>query len=139
LTIATKSFLLALAVWPLFLVSAISLGAVREGVVVPAFGEPVAHVTGTLAFIAVMLTIMWVFVSRIRDSVGQFDLWLIGLLWTMMTICFEFGFFHYVAGVPWEKLLADYNLFAGRLWILVLLTTLCGPGLIGHWLRKPSE
>jgi len=52
-------------------------------------------------------------------------------MWTAMTVCFEFGFFHFVAGVPWEKLLADYNLFAGRLWVLVLLTTLGGPAMIG--------
>jgi hypothetical protein len=48
-----------------------------------------------------------------------------------MTVCFELGFFHFVAGVPWEKRLADYQLFAGRLWVLVLLTTLCGPALMG--------
>ena len=44
-----------------------------------------------------------------------------------MTDCFEFGFFHSEAGAPWEKLLADGNLFAGRLWGLVLPTTFCGP------------
>ena len=40
-------------------------------------------------------------------------------------------FFHFAMGVPWETLLADYNIFAGRLWLVVLLTTLCGPALIG--------
>jgi len=127
-------YLLALAIWPLFLVTAMTLGAVREGVIGPALGEQSAHVMGTLLFIAAMLTIMWVFVSRIRESVRRLDLWLIGVLWTVMTACFEFGFFHFVVGVPWEKLLADYDLFAGRLWVLVLLTTLCGPILVNRWL-----
>lgn len=131
-----KAYLLALAVWSLFLVTAVTLGAVREGLIAPAFGEQAAHVIGTLLFIAAMLLIMWVFVSRIKGTVGRLDLWFIGIMWTVMTVCFEFGFFHFVAGVPWEELLADYNLFAGRLWLLVLLTTLCGPVLIDQWLRE---
>jgi hypothetical protein len=130
-TARRKAYLLALAVWPLFLVSAVTLGAVREKVIAPSLGEQTAHVIGTLLFIAVMLAIMWVFVGKVRGLVQRIDLWLIGVMWTVMTLCFEFGFFHFVAGVPWEKLLADYNLFAGRLWVLVLLTTLCGPAMIG--------
>jgi len=125
-----KTWLAGLAVWPLFLIIAVTLGVVREKWLAPGLGEQAAHVIGTLLFIASMLAIMWVFVSKINDFVERSDLWLIGLMWTLMTVCFEFGFFHFVAGVPMEKLVADYNLFAGRLWILVLLTTLCGPGVI---------
>jgi hypothetical protein len=124
-----KPYLVALAVWPLFLVTAVTLGMLREGIITPAIGEQSAHVTGTLLFIAAMLAIMRLFVRQIKDSVRPRDLWFIGLIWTLMTICFEFGFFHFVAGVPWARLLADYNLLAGRLWLLVLLTTLCGPSL----------
>ena len=128
-----KAYLLALAVWPLFLVTAVTLGAVREKLIALAMGEQAAHVIGTLLFIAAMLVIMWVFVGKVRGLVQRIDLWLIGVMWTVMTVCFEFGFFHFVAGVPWEKLLADYNIFAGRLWVLVLLTTFCGPALVsGH-------
>lgn len=133
MTAKRKAYLLALAVWPLFLVSAVTLGAVREKVIAPSLGEQTAHVIGTLLFIAVMLAIMWVFVRKIGGLVQRIDLWLIGMLWTVMTVCFEFGFFHFVAGVPWEKLLADYNIFAGRLWVLVLLTTLCGPAMMDWW------
>jgi hypothetical protein len=28
---------------------------------------------------------------------------------------------------PWKKLLADYNIFAGRLWLLVLLNNIIAP------------
>ena len=133
MTARRKAYLGSLAVWPLFLVIAVSLGAVREAVVRPALGEQAAHVIGTLLFIAAMLAITWLFVGKIGGTVEPLDLWLIGLMWMAMTMCFEFGFFHVVAGVPWEELLADYNLFAGRLWVLVLLTTLCGPALISRW------
>lgn len=128
-------FMLALLTWPVFLLVAILLGTFREGIIAPAFGEQAAHVIGTLVFIIAMLAIIWVFVARVGRRAQQNDLWLVGLLWTAMTVSFEFVFFHFAAGVPWEKLLADYNIFAGRLWLLVLLTTLSGPALIA-WLQK---
>ncbi len=134
-----SSYYWALAVWPLFLVIAISLGAIREGIIAPTLGEQTADVIGTLLFIAVMLLIMWYFVARIRNVAQSHDLWLIGLMWMGMTVCFEFGFFHFVVGVPWEKLLADYNILAGRLWVLVLLTTLCGPVLVGWWQSRKID
>jgi len=97
---------------------------------VPTLGEQTAHVIGTLLFVLVMLAIMWVFVRKL-GKIEPKVLWRIGVMWTVMTVCFEFGFFHFAMGVPWETLLADYNIFAGRLWLVVLLTTLCGPALIG--------
>lgn len=39
----------------------------------------------------------------------------------MLTVAFEFGFGHYVAGHSWDKLLADYNLLRGRVWSLFLV------------------
>lgn len=120
----------ALAVWPVFLVVAIAMGAVRDAWVAPATGEQWAHVIGTLGFVTVMLAIQWWFIAGIRNRMEAGDAWRIGLLWTLMTVGFEFGFFHYAAGVSWDRLLADYNVFAGRLWVLVLAATLCGPRLI---------
>jgi len=63
-----KAYLLGLAVWPLFLVTAVMLGAIREKLIAPALGEPAAHVIGTLPFIAAILAIMRVFVGRIQKG-----------------------------------------------------------------------
>lgn len=43
------------------------------------------------------------------------------------TIAFEFLFGHYVDGASWQELLADYNLFAGRLWPIVLASIAAAP------------
>ena len=53
----------------------------------------------------------------------------IGLVWLAMTVAFEFLFGHYVAGHPWDRLLHDYNLFAGRVWLVVLLWVTVAPYL----------
>ena len=42
-------------------------------------------------------------------------------------IAFEFLGGHFIFGKPWQELLADYNLFAGRIWVMVLIVTLMTP------------
>jgi hypothetical protein len=45
----------------------------------------------------------------------------VGVIWLLLTVAFEFSFGHFVAHHSWEKLFQDYNILAGRLWVLVLL------------------
>ncbi len=52
---------------------------------------------------------------------------LVGLLWLLLTIAFEFIFGHYIANQPWSKLVHDYNILAGRLWSVVLIAVACMP------------
>ncbi len=61
--------------------------------------------------------------------------WRAGLLWLTLTVAFEFLFFHYVAGHPWAELLANYDLSAGRLWVLLLAWVTVAPALFRRlWL-----
>ncbi len=45
----------------------------------------------------------------------------------VMTIAFEFLFGRLVSGCSWNDLLHDYNLCAGRVWVLVLIWTAIAP------------
>ena len=58
---------------------------------------------------------------------GRGTLLVIGLLWLGLTLSFELLFGHYVSGLTWEALAAEYDLLEGRLWPLVLSTTLIAP------------
>jgi hypothetical protein len=42
-------------------------------------------------------------------------------MWMILTIIFEFALGRYVVGDSWSKLLADYNLFEGRVFGLFIL------------------
>lgn len=53
-----------------------------------------------------------------------------GLIWLGLTISFEFLFGHFVAGHSWEKLFADYKIWEGRIWILVLIWITIAPFII---------
>ena len=116
----------ALLVWFGLLAVAFANGAMRELVFAPRLGDVVAHVisVGTLS-LAIALgswwTITWIHPRSLADG------WRIGLLWLALTLAFEWLAGHYVLGTPWSRLVADYNILAGRIWILVLLTTVTAP------------
>jgi hypothetical protein len=62
----------------------------------------------------------------------------IGLMWLVMTVIFEFLFGHYVMGNSWEKLLHDYNLLEGRLWVVILIWTTISPSVF-YLIRKQKS
>ncbi len=124
-------YLPALGVRFVFLVIAFGVGAVREGLLRPRIGEPKAHVIGTLIAVALMMLLIYAFVGQLHEIPSISDLILIGVIWLIITVAFEFGFFHYVMGKPWETLLADYNVLRGRIWVLVPATVQLGQIIVG--------
>ncbi|MDX1489006.1 MAG: hypothetical protein R3268_12435, partial [Acidiferrobacterales bacterium] len=50
--------------------------------------------------------------------------------WLVLTVAFEFGFGHYIAGHSWERLFADYNIMQGRVWSLFLVWMLILPFVV---------
>lgn len=128
-------YIQAVGVWIALLILAIINGAIRNGVYGPRIGnELVAHQISTVTCIVLFLTVMYVFLKFTGAEYTEHDLLIIGFMWLVMTIVFEFLFGHYVMGNPWSKLFADYNILKGRVWSLVLLTTLGGPYFVGKYL-----
>lgn len=128
-----KLLLYALLLWALFIPFAIVNAGVREIIVAPRLGDHAGHVISTVIFVVVLLFAIYAFLRFVGVSSSPADLWLLGILWLVLTVLFEFGFGHYVMGNSWEALLHDYNLLAGRVWVLIPLTWLLAPPIIG-WL-----
>jgi hypothetical protein len=123
-------------VWFAFMAIAIASGALRAGLLTPRLGELMAHQIGTVFVCLMFVGVIFGFVRRQRPTPGQ--ALAIGAGWTAMTVGFEFGVFHLIVGHPMSELLADYNLAAGRLWPLVLLTELLAPWLFARTLPAAS-
>ena len=123
------------AIWFLLLVIAIVVASLREGVLRPRLGEQWAHVVGTLVVALAFGGVIWLTVQYVTPTLERGRLVTVGVVWFVATVLFEFGFGHYVMGHSWTRLLADYNLRAGRLWLLVLLTLLCMPVVAGELQR----
>jgi apolipoprotein N-acyltransferase len=117
----------AVLTWVLMIPVAILNGIFRESVIRPRVGELRAHqlsvVTGSTGFVALVYALWRGEAGRIEDR----DLFRMGAAWVVATIIFEFGFGHYLRGFSWEELLHDYNIGAGRLWVVVLLVILFSP------------
>jgi hypothetical protein len=57
----------------------------------------------------------------------------IGLIWLLMTVVFEFAFGRLVLHRPWDLLLEDYDLSAGRVWVLFLAWITLSPYLLSRF------
>ena len=123
-----------LLVWCALLVLAVANGAVRETLITPRLGERAGHALSTLMLSAGILAVSWLTIGWLRpaDPGGALAL---GGLWVALTLAFEFLAGHYAFKSPWSKLLADYNVLRGRIWILVVLTTGMAPWLAAYGLR----
>lgn len=122
----------ALAVWFLLLLAAIVNGGARESLLAPRLGSAWAHAISSVTLSALILlvttaTIRWIDPGTARAALA------VGVAWMAMTVAFEFGFGHFARGMSLEAMLADYNVFRGRIWILVLLTTGAAPLLAARW------
>ena len=117
-----------LLLWPVLAVVAIANGMLREASYARWMTEPTSHRLSTL--IAVLATGAVVFLASRRWPIrSEESAWRIGLAWLALTIAFEWLFGHFVAGHSWQRLLADYDLSAGRVWPLFLLWILLMPVL----------
>ena len=63
----------------------------------------------------------------------------IGGAWVLLTLLFEFGFGSFVERAPLSTLLADYDVAAGRTWVLVPIWVLVAPAVIRRLQLELSE
>ena len=135
-----KSFpiLSTIGVWFLLALFANINGVIRVYLIVPLVGETAGHVISCFTFSAIIFVVTYLFIKR-KSIINRKTLIKIGLLWLLMTITFEFIFGHFVMNHSWEKLLQDYNIFAGRLWIVVLAVTFISPFICGSILNEKSK
>lgn len=119
-------WLRAALVWGLLMIAAILNGGFRLAVLIPRLGERAGHIVSTVMLSVWIGALTWWRIVWIHPF-DPSEAMQVGLLWLAMTLLFEFGFGHYVARKPWAALLADYNVRAGRIWMLVLLTTALAP------------
>ena len=116
----------AVLIWFGLLTIAVLNGGFREAVLVPRLGRGVGQAVSTVLLSALILAVGWTAIPWIAPRSLQ-EAWTIGVLWVALTLAFEFLAGHFLFGKPWQELLADYNIFEGRIWVMVLIVTLMTP------------
>jgi len=123
-------YIQSIGVWFVFVVYAIINGAIRNLLYQNKTKELTAHQISSVTGIVGFTIIIFIFLKLSNAVYGSKDLLVIGVMWVVMTVIFEFLFGRFMAGNTWQKLLDDYNLLSGRLWVIVLLSILIGPWLL---------
>lgn len=118
----------SIVVWFAIMFLAIANGAARDVLLRPILGDQIARALSCLTLAALIYLVAWLTLDWIAPA-NRDDAWRIGLTWLILTLTFEFGAGHYLFGTSWRALLADYNIMAGRLWILVLLASVTAPAV----------
>jgi len=114
------------AVWGLILVLATANGALRDFLLTPRMGDTPARALSSMILSGLVFLVAWLTIRWIAPA-GAGEAMVVGTVWVLLTLIFEFGAGHYLFHKPWPVLLEDYNLRRGRIWILVLIVTLIAP------------
>jgi len=133
-----KFYLHGIYVWLIFGLLTILLAIFREG-----FFIPITGLDGTIARLVLIpipilyiFLITYLFLKRESDNYSHRDTILIGILWLIWTIIFEFTFGSLIMDYSLEYLIADYNIFAGRVWGLFLISLLIAPLIVNKYILK---
>ena len=109
-------------------------GIVREVTYGKYLNELRAHQISTITGVLLFSFYIWT-LTRLWSIESPEQALLIGFIWLGLTVVFEFAFGHYVAGHSWSRLLSDYNILAGRVWIVVLIWIAIAPLLFSRFLQ----
>jgi hypothetical protein len=115
------------------LLLAVLNGALRDLGYKKYVGSLTAHQISTFTLIILFAFYIGYIINRF-PPVSSTQAILIGTIWVILTLSFEFGFGRY-RGNSWLVLFADYNVLKGRIWVLIPVWVLIAPYLFYKYFR----
>jgi len=106
--------------WFPMLALAVANGALRQLTFGKRMSELRAHQLSTGIGSFILGGFIW-FVIQSWPPASSSQAVSIGLIWVALTVAFEFAMGRFLRHRPWQQLLQDYDLAAGRVWSLLLL------------------
>ena len=117
--------------WVAILIMAILNGILREKLLIPSIGSFAALMTSGLILSCLIFLVSCIAMPGLgRLTNAQY--WIIGLVWLVMTLIFEFSFGLFVQHKELSELLQAYTFKDGNSWPVVLASTLISPRLAAH-------
>lgn len=133
-----RFYLLVLLYWLVLMLLGILNGIIRQTVYGPYVGEPWAHHISVFTAMFIMGIAIGLFLYYQKYQYSNKDLMVTGVIWTSLSIAFEFLFGHYIMNHSWDALLEQYNIIEGHLWPLVLAFILFAPMFLGSFIRNKN-
>lgn len=113
-------------------------GILRGAVYGEALGEPLAHQVSAVTLILLLL-IYGLLVRTRLDLVTTTDAFLHGIIWTSLTVCFEFILGYWIFRQPMNVVMENYNIADGQWWPFVLLFIFLLPFFLNIWPEKENN
>ena len=123
-----------LLAWFPMLLLAVGNGALRDLVYKKYTGELAAHQLSTILLLMLFAVYTGLIIHKFLPA-STTQAFLIGILWMLLTLIFEFGFGR-IRGRSWSALLADYNILSGRIWVLIPIWLAMAPYILQVNLKK---
>jgi hypothetical protein len=126
------SFLKLLIAWLLILPCMIINGIFRELVLKSLVATQVAETISVVIGLAIVVVLTR---SLLRPLAGKSMAQVVraSVVLVLLTVAFEFIFGHYVDDKSWSELAANYELWNGRLWPILLAAIAFMPFLWSRW------
>lgn len=114
-----------IGLWFPMLIIAIANGFLREAVFKKVMSNLTAHQASTVSLVIFFAFYIWFVIWQLPPH-SENEAILIGIVWVIMTLIFEFGFGRW-RGNSWESLFEDYNIVKGRIWVLIPIWVAVAP------------
>lgn len=119
-------FFRAFAVWLILMAVETIHGVFRMLVLQPWVGDFRARQISVLTGSVLILIVTYLFIGWIRPATTK-QLTITGVIWVLLTLCFEIGLGRLAFSYSWERVLSDFNLAKGGLLGGGLLIMGCAP------------
>ena len=110
-----KSILIWLSIIPL----AILNGILRESVIAPLIGMKYALPVSGISLCLLIFIVSLIFIPKLGKGTKK-TYWIIGGLWTFLTILFE-TIMGLASGNNFDEMIKAYDITTGNLWLLVVI------------------
>lgn len=112
--------------WFGMMVLAILNGAFRDVAYKAHVGDLAGHQLST-ASLLLLFAVYFYGLFKIWPIQTKSQCWVVGGMWFLMTLIFEFGMGRLLMDKSWGELLYMYHLFDGQVWLFIPLWVLIGP------------
>lgn len=124
-----------LGLWIVMAVLAVINGIFRETVIIPRVGEYSGHLLSTALLVVAILALSAGYFAYTVIEYTRTERLLVGMVWVVLTVGFEF-LIGYLEGIPVSETIAQYDVLAGQVWIVVPITLLAAPLLFGAYFAR---
>ena len=125
-----------IAAWLPMVILAILNGTIRDFTYGQFTSDHLAHQLSTFSLIIVFSVYVWL-LNRKWPLESARQAALVGLIWLILTVAFEFAMGLFISGQSWEQMFQAYNILSGNLWLLVPLAVAVLPTVM-YRLKKTS-